>query len=140
MNNERFLIDSTIWVRYLRGNEAALKEKIVALVAADRACTSEVIMLEILRGARSEKDFKTLRHDFLALPQLPMTAEAWERAWGLAYALRKAGANVPLADTVIAALAIHHGCTLLHSDRHFGMIAEQSELKAIEAQKPEISN
>ncbi|PKL51977.1 MAG: PIN domain nuclease [Nitrospira bacterium HGW-Nitrospira-1] len=129
---DKFLIDSTIWVKYLRGLDAALKDKISFLILNESAYTSAVIIMEILRGAKSDKDYTMLYNDFLALRQLEINHEVWETAWRLAYKLRKKGANVPLTDALISALSLHYKCILLHSDKHFRLIAEHSDLKTLE--------
>lgn len=126
---DRFLIDSTIWVKYLRGLDAALKDKISSLILNESAYTSAVIIMEILRGAKSEKEYTMLCNDFLALQQLEINHEVWEAAWRLAYKLRKKGVNVPLTDALISALSMHYKCILLHSDKHFRLISEHTNLK-----------
>lgn len=126
---DRFLIDSTIWVKYLRGLDASLKDKISSLILNESAYTSEVIIMEILRGAKSDKEYTMLRNDFLALRQLEINHEVWETAWGLAYKLRKKGVNVPLTDVLISALSLHYKCILLHSDKHFSLISKHADLK-----------
>jgi predicted nucleic acid-binding protein len=126
---DRFLIDSTIWVKYLRGLDAALKDKIGTLILNESAHTSAIIAMEILRGAKSDKEYSMLSNDFLALRQLEINHEVWESAWGLAYKLRKNGVNVPLTDVLISTVSLHYKCILLHSDKHFKLIAEYSDLK-----------
>jgi predicted nucleic acid-binding protein len=129
---DRFLIDSTIWVKYLRGSDPALKDKIGSLILNESAYTSEVIIMEILRGAKSDKEYAMLCDDFLALRQLEINHEVWETAWGLAYNLRKKGANVPLTDVLISALSLHYKCILLHSDKHYRLISQYANLKTQE--------
>lgn len=132
MSAERFLIDTTIWVKYLRGIDPSLKDRLRSLVLEDRAFTSEVIIMEILRGAKSDKEYDLLYQDFLSIPQLSINSNVWETAWRTAYKLRKSGVNTPMADILISAVAIYHKCTLMHSDKHFTLIAKHSGLKALE--------
>ncbi|KAF0219536.1 MAG: hypothetical protein FD174_1996 [Geobacteraceae bacterium] len=129
MKSDIFLADTTVWVHYLRGDDPAVRDRIVPLIMADRVMTADIIIMEILRGARSEKSYETLHNDFAALPRLEMDAKVWERAWKTGYSLRQKGINVPLADTLIAAIALEHSCVLLHNDRHFNMMAKATGLK-----------
>lgn len=128
----KYLVDTTIWVKYLRGLDEILKEKLTALVSEERVFTSEVIIMEILRGAKSDRDYKMLYNDFLALPQLGTNREVWDTAWKTSYKLRKNGVNIPLIDILIAATAIHYKCPLMHSDKHFILLEKHTSLKSIE--------
>lgn len=132
MNPERFLVDTTIWVKYLRGLNKSLKERIDSLVLQEKVFTTEVIIMEILRGAKSDKEYNMLYQDFLALPQLIIDHSVWEMAWKTAYKLRKSGVNVPMADVIIAAVSMYYRCTLIHSDEHFNLLAKHIGLKVLE--------
>ena len=125
----KYLVDTTVWVMFLRGMDERVKERLTVLLAEEMVFTTELIIMEILRGARSDKDYKMLHQDFLALPQLETDHYVWEKAWEISYKLRKNGVNVPLTDTMISTIAIHYGCTLLHSDKHFDMVAKYTELQ-----------
>jgi hypothetical protein len=84
--------------------------------------------MELLRGARSKKNYDILYNDIIVLRRLSMDASFWNRAWKYGYQLRKNGINVPLADILIATLAVEHGALLLHNDRHFIMMEESMSL------------
>lgn len=131
MKADRVLVDTTVWISYLRGLDASLKERIGALVREDRVCMTEIVLMEILRGAKSDKEYAMLREDFLALPQLPVTSSVWETVWQTAYHLRKSGVTATLADVVIAAVSLHYKCALMHADKHFQMISKHTGLKTI---------
>lgn len=123
MNSEKFLVDTTIWIKYLRGLDPSLKERISSLALEDRIFTSEIIILEILRGAESDKEYDMLYEDLLALPQVPVTYEVWETAWKISYKLKKEGLNIPIADILISSIALYYKLTLIHSDKHFSLTA-----------------
>lgn len=132
MKNNRYLVDTTVWVAYLRGGDESLKDRLGALVREERVFMSEIVLTEILRGAKSDKDYAMLREDFLALPQLAVTRDVWETAWHTAYHLRKHGVTTPLTDTLIASVCIHYKCLLIHADKHFNLIAKHTGLKTVE--------
>ena len=132
MSSEKLLVDTTVWVKFLRGLDASLKEQLGFLVLENRVFTSEIIIMEILRGAKSDKEYSMLYQDFLALPQLVIDHNVWETAWKAAYKLRRNGIYIPMADIIISASAIYHKCTLMHSDKHFNLLAKHTELKIIE--------
>lgn len=132
MNGEKFLLDTTIWVKYLRGLDDRLKDRVAALMLEDRVFITEVIILELLRGAKSDSEYTALYEDFMSLPRLVANNNVWKAAWELAYNLRRKGANIPLADTLIAAVSIYYQCTLMHSDSHYNLVTKHSGLKVLE--------
>lgn len=127
--SDLILADTTVWVHYLRGDNPLVRDRLPPLMLENRLATADIIMMELLRGARSEKDYRILHDDLAALPRLPINAATWERAWISGYKLRKMGINVPLADTLIAAIAVEHDSLLLHNDRHFAMLAKPLGLR-----------
>jgi len=131
MSPERFLVDTTLWVKFLRGLDSGLRERLSSLTLEDRVFTCDIIIMEILRGALSEKNYSALREDLVALPQLAIDHAIWEEAWKMAFVLRKKGANVPAVDIIIAAVASHNKCILMHADKHFGLIAKHTNLKVL---------
>jgi len=128
MSSERYLIDTTIWVRYFGGDES-VEDRVKTLILQDKILTTGIIILETLRGARSQREYNQLYHDYKALPLLPLDSTVWEESYKTGFLLRKAGVVVPLADILISALAICHGCPLLHRDKHFTLIAKHTKLK-----------
>ena len=118
MNFEKCLIDTTIWVLYFKG-EKELESRIRSLILEDRAVATEIIILEILRGAKSPKEYNQLYEDLKALPVIRLNEAVWEKSYRVGFELKKAGINMPLADILIAMVASHYNCLLLHRDKHF---------------------
>lgn len=129
MNDQLILIDSSIWIEYLAERGAPIGNTVAGLLKEHRVATNDVIRMEILTGARDEKQYNDLSDRWEGLHYLPMTAPVWRRAERLRYDLRKKGHLIPVADALIASSAIAHNCALLHSDRHFNQIAKASPLK-----------
>jgi len=129
MKGDLVLADTTVWVHYLRGGNPEVKDRIVPLILENRLATADIIIMELLRGVNSEKNFQILHDDLVALPRLVMDAATWELAWKSGYQLRNTGVNVPLADTLIAVIAVQYGCLLLHSDKHFSMLSDTLGLR-----------
>lgn len=129
MTNELILADTTVWIHFLRGSGIQFQERIVPLIMADKLATTPIVIMEILRGAKSQKEYDKLSKDLAALHCFDISAKVWERACKLGYTLRHKGLNAPLSDTLIAAVAQENNARLLHDDRHFEMIASLSPLK-----------
>lgn len=129
MTNELILADTSVWIPFLRGSGIQFQERIVPLIMGDKLVTTPIVIMEILRGAKSQREYDKLSKDLAALRCFDVSAKVWERASKLGYTLRNKGLNAPLTDTLITAVAQEHNVRLLHDDRHFEMIASISPLK-----------
>jgi len=129
MTSELILADTTVWIHFLRGSGIQFQQRVVPLIMADKLATTPIVIMEILKGAKSPKEYDKLSKDLAALRCFDVTAKVWERAFKLGYTLRHKGLNAPLTDTLIAAVAQEYNARLLHDDRHFEMIASLSPLK-----------
>lgn len=127
MSDSAVLIDTSAWILFLRGNESA-QEIITDLLREENAFTTELILFELLRGAKSKKEYRILFEDFRALPLASINKSTWHRAYGLGFELRKAGINVPTVDTLIACAAATNDLSLLHRDKHYSLIAAYLKL------------
>ena len=129
MTNDIVIADTTVWIHFLRGSGIRFQERLVPLIMADRLATMPVIIMEILRGAKTQREYDRLSKDLAALRCFDVSAKVWQRACKLGYALRHKGINAPLTDTLIVAVAQEHDALLLHDDRHFEMIAAATPLR-----------
>jgi len=56
-----FLIDSSAWVEYLRPKGSIkVKERIRDILQKEEAVSCGIVVVEILRGSKDEKDFQSL--------------------------------------------------------------------------------
>jgi predicted nucleic acid-binding protein len=88
----------------------------------DEAVTCGIVVVEILRGAKDDRMFKTLKETLLALPQIPMKDEVIEKAAQWGYTLDRKGKTVSTTDLFIAAAASDKA-VVLHVDSDFEIIA-----------------
>jgi len=131
VTSELVLVDTSAWVLALKkAADPDVKKRIEALLAENRVVIVPLICLELLGGVKSPAEFKRLKSRLEALHTIPLAKAEWEEAASLAFELRRRGKTIPYADIVIAAVAILHNLTLLHADRHFGIIAREINLKA----------
>ncbi|HQL89869.1 MAG TPA: PIN domain nuclease [Syntrophales bacterium] len=123
-----FLIDSSAWIEYLRpSGSAKIKARIRKILESEEAVTCGIVVVEILRGARTEKDYRTLRDSFLSLPGIPITRDVIDRASRWGFQLDRKGRQVPTTDLIIASCA-YKTARLVHADRDFEIIASICEL------------
>jgi predicted nucleic acid-binding protein len=124
--------DSSAWIEFLRGTGSAVHLKLRQLVEeGDRLATTEVVVAEIVHGARTRADEDALLGRLLAFPLFPLEGlRSYLAAAELARACRAAGEPVrSLLDCLIAVPAIEHGATLLTADRDFGVLARHTVLE-----------
>jgi predicted nucleic acid-binding protein len=130
MGSDLVLIDTSVWIMALgKSAPPELKAEVSHLLAEDMVAIDSMIRLELLGGTKSLDEFNRLQSRLSALHQVPKDEANWETAIQLAFQLRRGGKMIPYTDILIASAAITNDCTLLHSDRHFDVIAEASHLK-----------
>jgi len=126
------LVDSSAWVEFLRATGSSAHERLRAALesGAELACT-DVIVMEILAGARDDADRDRLRRLLHGLVFLPVDGPAdYEQAAEL-YRVCRRGGETPrkLTDCLIAAVAIRSEAELLCKDSDFEAIARHAPLR-----------
>lgn len=103
-----------------------------ALLESDeRLASTDVVVMEVLAGARDDSHLHRLRrllfgYEFLPLAGLP----DYEDAAALYRQCRRAGKTLrSLTDCLIAVVAIRTGAELIHADRDFDTIARHAPLR-----------
>lgn len=118
-----FLIDSSAWVEYLRPTGSRkVKNRVREVLQKQEAAACGVVVVEILRGARNDRDFKALRNSLFSLPQLPLDSEVIQRAAQWGFALDRKGKTVSTTDLLIASSA-YKKAKLLHLDSDLKIMA-----------------
>lgn len=137
MPEELILADSSIWIPAFREkkNPSWLQE-FQSLLINRRIAIAPPIQLELLSGARTEKEYHALAQELDALSVLEITPAVWKEAGRMAFRLRQKGITVPTVDLLIAATALFYHCTLYYHDRHFLHIAKHTPLKTKTLESP----
>jgi len=129
MSNNLVLIDTSVWVPFLRKSPPpAVRDEVDHLLAEDRIAIFPMISLELLGGTKSLTEFNRLKGRLDALHQIPASEANWEAAAQLSFKLRQQGKVIPYTDILIGSAAIINNCLLLHADRHFDLMAENTDL------------
>ena len=130
MTNNLFLVDTSAWLLALRKNFLPkVKDRIDHLLKEDVVITTGIVKLEILGGTKTEREFQRLKTRLDALDAVETDVELWDRAYGLAFKLRRKGVTLPYTDILIAACALNAKAIILHADAHFDLISKHLELK-----------
>ena len=130
------LVDTTVLINYLKGVENK-KVKLFENVIKRRVPygISSYTYLELLQGARDEKEYAELKK-YLSTQLIYFPAEeagTYEEAARLYYELRRQGVTPrSTIDVLIALTALKNKLLLLHDDRDFDMFADKiSDLKIL---------
>ena len=122
-----YLVDTSVWVDYLRGNPTPQVGALRGLLAGEEIVgVAPIILQEVLQGADSIERFETWRKYFADLfcyiPKDPV--ESHIAAARLYHECRRAGKTPRSSnDCLIAQIAIENHVVLLHSDRDFDAMA-----------------
>jgi predicted nucleic acid-binding protein len=131
MTERLVLIDTSVWISALRpGASKKARVQVGQMLDEDRVATCGIVMAELLSGTRSKTEYRELSADLGALHNLATPETVWQKVSELGYKLRTKGLHVPIADLLIAQVAIDNDCILLHMDSHFDLVGRNSPLKA----------
>jgi predicted nucleic acid-binding protein len=93
--------------------------------------TTEVVVMEVLAGARDESHAGRLRQLLLTCELIPtLELRDYEQAAVVQRCCRAAGETVrSLLDCLIAAVAVREGAEVLHADKDFDVIGRHTQLR-----------
>lgn len=119
----RYLVDKSALTR--RDTRPEVRAVVEPLLVGGQIATCGIADLELLYSASSPSVYATLAELLRALPRVPVTEEALDRALEVqaALAARSQHRAVPLPDLIVAACAERAGLTVLHYDADFERIA-----------------
>jgi predicted nucleic acid-binding protein len=130
------LADTSAWIEYLRATGSPVHLRLRSLVNSEtELATTEVVLMEVLAGARDEAHARRLRQLLLTCVLIP-TRELvdYEEAAALQRYCRALGETVrSLLDCLIAAVAIREDAEILHADRDFTVLARHTPLRIVAA-------
>ena len=115
------LVDSSVWIDYLRGTATPQAEKLDALLGIAPLAIGDLILAEVLQGCSTDREFNEVKRTLATLHTVNLggfelaieAARNYRRLRALGVTVRKT------IDTVIATRCIVDGLELLHSDRDF---------------------
>jgi predicted nucleic acid-binding protein len=127
------LVDTSAWVEYLRGTGSGAHRAVRRLLEGDEpAYTSDVVVMEVLAGARDDEHRDRLRRLLGRCEHVPVDGLSdYEAAADVYRACRASGETVrALTDCLIAVVAMRASLTVLHADRDFDVLASHAGLRA----------
>ncbi|GLS41969.1 ribonuclease VapC [Mesorhizobium tianshanense] len=115
------VVDSSVWIAHLRNTDSVSVGKLRHLDDTQEILVGDLILLEVLQGARNEPHAQLIERNlrqFAIVPMLdPATAVEAARNHRM---LRQRGITIrKTIDMIIGTFCIRGGHALLHDDRDF---------------------
>jgi len=135
-NDKLFLIDTSAWILGLKRNSSSqIKDILTEILDKDQSATTGIIILELLQGTKTKKEYEEIFSDLSALHYFEENKEIWEKASLLGFKLRRKGKTVPSTNLLIASISLYYNLNILHADNHFEIIKLYSNLKTTDLNK-----
>jgi len=124
------LVDTSVWIEVFRDRTGNVKAALETALDGDEAVLTRFHQLELLQGARDEREWTLLREHLDAQDYLEARPDSWAAAARIYFDLRRVGKTVrsPI-DCCIAQIAMDHDTLLLHRDRDFETISTVRPLR-----------
>lgn len=128
--NEMVVVDTSAWIyAFSKGGKPEIKYKLAQFLDENKVVTTGLIMLELLQGTRSQREYDNLLRRLQGLHYIPFRESYWLRTSRLSFSLQRKGLKIPTTDLLIAIIALENNCLILHQDKHFTVISQHSQLK-----------
>lgn len=120
------VVDSSIWIAQLRRTDVATIERLLAIEDTKQILVGDLILLEVLQGARSEPEAVLIEKGLRQFTVQPMLSDnLLGKAAGSYRLLRRRGVTIRnTIDVIIGTFCIEENHSLLHNDRDFDPLAE----------------
>ncbi|MGD8524426.1 MAG: PIN domain nuclease [Desulfobacterales bacterium] len=118
------LVDTSVWIEIFRDKTGHVVKAFQEIIGSENYALSRFHQLELLQGARNEKEWELL-DDYLATQYyLEASNITWQQAARIFFELRRKGVtiNSPI-DCCIAQIALEWDAVLLHRDKDFEKIS-----------------
>lgn len=127
------LVDSSVWIDYLRGRITPQTEILESLLGEVPLAIGDLILTEVLQGFTDDRAFNEARRLLTSLTVIELGGQDVAILAAKNFrALRTVGISVrKTIDTVIATRCIHCGYELLHNDRDFDPFAIHLGLRVV---------
>jgi predicted nucleic acid-binding protein len=118
------LVDTSVWVEVLRDRSGTVRSALETALDGDEPVLTRFHQLELLQGARDDREWSLLRDYLDVQDYLECSVESWTGAARIYFDLRRLGKSIrsPI-DCCIAQIAMDHDVLLLHRDRDFEAIS-----------------
>jgi predicted nucleic acid-binding protein len=127
------MVDTSVWIAHLRGVRTEPVRKLTSIERTNEILVGDLILLEVLQGARDEAHAARIERDLRQFPIEPMLDERLAvRAAANYRELRRRGSTVRrTVDVIIGTFCLERGHALLHDDRDFDPFAMHLGMRVV---------
>jgi predicted nucleic acid-binding protein len=126
------VVDTSAWIANIRNQAIRAVEQIRDPVVEEQILIGDIVVAEVLQGARDDRDAARLERDLRRFPIVTMGGEDIAIQAARHYRLMRASGFTPkLPDLFIGSFCIAHGHELLQSDTDFEPMAKICGLRLL---------
>jgi len=124
------LVDTSVWIHIFRDKGGTVAKAFRDRIGSENSVLSRFNQLELLQGARDEKEWALLADYLSTQYYLEADDNTWQWAARIYFELRSNGVTISSSvDCCIAQVAMEHGAILLHRDNNFEKISRIRPLR-----------
>ena len=113
------LIDTSVWVDWSNDKTLPQSIELARLLEIDEVATTDVVMAEVLQGARTQAVFDDWATRLDAFHYFPVTQDSWLSAARLSFRLMRQGLTTALSDLLVAQVALENNLAIFTTDSDF---------------------
>lgn len=127
------VVDTSVWIGYLRGSDSRSVQMLRHSIQQDAVLVGDLVLLELLQGARDDAHAALLYGELAFFPIVPMMSELVSvKAASIYRSLRADGVTIrKTVDLVIATFCLVNDHELLQDDRDFQPVADRFGLRLV---------
>ena len=118
------LVESSVLMHAQRLPNSDIAKHLAALIVSREAVLTGPVIMEYLRGSRTQDEFDFLAERVVSIDYLEVDQQTWVLAGSLSRRYMRSGETMSDLDVVIAATAIRHDVPLYTLDGGFERIPE----------------
>jgi predicted nucleic acid-binding protein len=116
------LVDTSVWIRYFRGGDPMLVQKLHALLDEDRVALAAPVWIELLSGA-TKAERPILKRVLSALPRFYPERPEWDLVEKWTEKASSSGHRFGASDLLIAAIGANQDASVWSLDSDFQRMA-----------------
>jgi predicted nucleic acid-binding protein len=127
------VVDSSVWIGHLRNTDSTAVRALRAIEDPQDIVVGDLILLEVLQGARDERHASIIEQNLRQFRIEPMLgADLAVQAARNFRLMRERGVSVrKTIDLIVGTFCLMHGYALLHADRDFEPMADHLGLRVV---------
>jgi len=109
----KVLVDTSVWIAFFRRRDPELLDLIATLLKSGNAVYTGIIALELLNGAKGQKELQALYDAFDTMQCIALHETTYLQAGKLGHEITRKGQTLGAVDLLIAQVAIENSLSLM---------------------------